>query len=63
MSTVLCDSDIIEDGGSDIIEDGGDCTAPYVQGWSVAPRLREEIALSKLRLRLEALSERNVPLL
>jgi hypothetical protein len=55
MSTVL--------GDSDIIEDGCDCAALYVQGWSVAPRLREEIALSKLRLRLEALSERNVPLL
>jgi hypothetical protein len=32
----------------------------YERGWSVAPRLREEIALSKLKLRLETAAEKNV---
>jgi hypothetical protein len=39
------------------------CDERYERGWSVAPRLREEITLSKLKLRLDAAAAKNVPLL
>jgi hypothetical protein len=61
MRTARYDSDIVEDGceGSE-----SSCSEGYVLGWSVALRLREEIALSKLKSRLEALlSATNVPIL
>ena len=33
----------------------------YVNGWAVAPRLREEEALSHLKSRLDAAASKNVP--
>ena len=52
-------------GGSDHIGDEcGDSEAThrerYVNGWAVAPRLREEEALSHLKSRLDAAASKNV---
>jgi hypothetical protein len=53
-------------GGSDHIGDEcGDSEAThrerYVNGWAVAPRLREEMVLSKLKSRLAAAASKHVP--